>query len=75
MAVRLAVACDVFDGVLFCVVLVPPRDSWMRSETESSQFLRTFLYVPTFTLLSIISLIDIYQQKKGPDIGCQNFFL
>ena len=45
MAVRLAVAGDVFDGVLFYAVLFPM--SWMRSGTELSQFLRIFL--PTLT--------------------------
>ena len=45
MAVHLAVAGDVFVGVLF-MVSFSPRDSWMRSGTELSQFLRIFL--PTF---------------------------
>ena len=41
MAVYLAVAGDVFDGVLFCAILFP-RDSWMCSWTELRQFLRIF---------------------------------
>ena len=43
MAVHLAVAGDVFDGVLLCAVLVSHEMSWMRSGTELSQFLRIFL--------------------------------
>ena len=46
MDVHLAVAGDVFDGVLLCDVLFSHAMSWMRSGTESSQFLRIFL--PTF---------------------------
>ena len=40
MAVHLAVAGDVFDGVLFCAVYEMSR---MRSGTEKSQFLSIFL--------------------------------
>ena len=43
MAVHLAVTGDVFDGVLFCVVLFPVEISWMRSGSEFSRFLRIFL--------------------------------
>ena len=43
MAVNLAVASDVFDGVLFCAVIFPQEMSSVRSETELSQFLRIFL--------------------------------
>ena len=43
MAVHLAVAGDVFNGVLFCAVLFSHEMSWMRSGTELSQFLRIFL--------------------------------
>ena len=43
MAVHLAVAGDVFDGVLFCAVLFPHEMSWMRYGTELSQSLRMFL--------------------------------
>ena len=39
MAFHLTVAGDVFDGVLFCAVLFSHEMSWMRSETELSQFL------------------------------------
>ena len=46
MAVNLAVACDVFGGVLFCAVLFPTRMSWMRAGSELSQFRRIFQ--PTF---------------------------
>ena len=42
MAVHLAVAGDVFDGVTFCAALFP-RDVLMRSGIELSQFLRIFL--------------------------------
>ena len=50
MAVQLAVAGDVFDGVLFCVVLFSHEMSWMRSGAELSQFLRIF--VPTLLYIS-----------------------
>ena len=43
MAVHLAVAGDVFDVVLFCVVFFPREMSLMRSGTEFSQFPRIFL--------------------------------
>ena len=43
MAVHLAVAGDVFGGVIFCAVLFPQEMSWMRSGTELSQFPRIFL--------------------------------
>ena len=43
MAVHLAVAGDVFDGVLFCAVLFPHEIFWMRPGTELSQILRIFL--------------------------------
>ena len=43
MAVRLDVADDVFDGVVFFVGLFSHEMSWMRSEIELSQFLRIFL--------------------------------
>ena len=42
MAVRLAVACDVFDGSYF-VLSFSHEISWIRSGTEMSQFLRIFL--------------------------------
>ena len=45
MAVHLAVAGDVFDGVLFCAVLFSHEMSWMRSGIELSQFLRNFSYL------------------------------
>ena len=45
MAVHLAVAGDVFDGVLFCAVFFHEM-SWTRSGIELSVFLRIFL--PTF---------------------------
>ena len=41
-AVHLPVDGDVVDGFLFYAVLFP-RDSWIRSGTELSQFLRIFL--------------------------------
>ena len=43
MAVHLAVAGDLFYGVLFCAVFFPTRCLGMRSKTELSQFLRIFL--------------------------------
>ena len=43
MAVHLAVAGDVFDGILFCAVIFSHKMSWMRSGTELSHFLRIFL--------------------------------
>ena len=46
IAVHLADAGDVFDGVLFCAVLFSHEMSWMRSGIELSQFLRIFL--PTY---------------------------
>ena len=45
MAVQLAVAGDVFDGVLFCAVLLSHEMSWMRSWNELNQFLR--ISIPT----------------------------
>ena len=44
MAVHLAVAGDVFVGVIFGAVQFPMlKMSWMRSGTELGQFLRGFL--------------------------------
>ena len=40
MAIHLAVAGNIFDGVLFCAVLFPHEMSSMRSRTELSPFLR-----------------------------------
>ena len=37
--------CDAFDRVLVCAVLFYHEMSWMKSETELSQFLRMF---PTY---------------------------
>ena len=52
MAVHLAVAGDVFSGVLFCAVFFFSV-SWMGSGTELIQFLRIF---PTYScILYIIS--------------------
>ena len=42
MAVHLAVAGDVIDGVLFCAVFLSKEMSWMSFGTELSQFLRIF---------------------------------
>ena len=47
MAVHVAVAVNIFDGVLFCAVLFFHEMSWMRYGTALSQFLTLFL--PTFT--------------------------
>ena len=57
MAVHLAVAGDVFGGVLFCAVLFPQEMSWMRSGTELSQFLRIF---PTYSFI----LEELYRPWK-----------
>ena len=43
MAVHLAVAGDVFDGVLFHAVFFSHEMSWIRSGFELSQFMRIFL--------------------------------
>ena len=40
---HLAVAGDVFDGVIYCAVFVSNEMSWMRSVAKLSQFLRIFL--------------------------------
>ena len=45
IAVRLAVAGNVFECVLCCAVLFYHKRSWMRSWTELSQFLRIFLLI------------------------------
>ena len=42
MAVQLAVAGDVFDGVFLCCPFSDEM-SWMRSGTKLSQFLSVFL--------------------------------
>ena len=39
----MAVAGDVFDGVLFRAVLSSQEMCWMRSGTKLSQFLKIFL--------------------------------
>ena len=54
MAVHLVVPGDVFDNVIFCVVLFSYEMSWMRSGTDLSQFLRIFL--PTFALDQYFSI-------------------
>ena len=56
MAVHLAVAGDVFDVCIWCLSVCFPFShdiSWVRSGTELSQFLRTFLliFVPFFFAL------------------------
>ena len=49
MAVHLAVACDVYDGVFLCCRF--SREMlWMGSLTQLSHFLRVFL--PNFGLVS-----------------------
>ena len=66
MAVHLAIASDLFDGVLFCAVLCSHEVSWMRSETELSLFLRIFL--PTFRCgygyLLFFFLLDIKFENR-----------
>ena len=41
---NLAVAGDVFDGVLFCAILFPHEMSLMRSGIELNQFIRIVLH-------------------------------
>ena len=53
MAVHLAVACDVFGGVLFYAVIFPFEMSWMRSGNELSQFLRSF---PTYSSINFLAI-------------------
>ena len=48
IAVHLAVAGDIFDGVFLCCPFSHEM-SWVRSETKLSQFLRVFL--PIFPLI------------------------
>ena len=57
MAVYLAVAGDVSDGVFFCAVLFPHNMSWISSGTELSQFLRIFL--PTLFRALICSVPNL----------------
>ena len=58
MAVHLAVAGDVFDGVFLCCSFSQEM-SWMRSETYLSQFLMVFL--PTLTEVHESLLLLHYQ--------------
>ena len=58
MAVHLAVAGYVFDGVLFCAVLFPHKMSWMRSGNELSLFLRIFL--PTLVHISMYAVMKAF---------------
>ena len=59
MAVYLALAGDVFNGVLFCAVFFSHEMSWMRSGTELSKFLRLFL--PTLDKLLPLVLFLVPQ--------------
>ena len=52
MAVDLAVAGDVFDGVLFRAVLFPHEMSWIRSRTELSQ--SQIIFLPTLVIVKKI---------------------
>ena len=54
LAVHLVGAADVFDGVLFCVVLFPTRYLGMRSKIELSHFLRIFLPTCECTFIAVI---------------------
>ena len=57
MVVHLAVAGDVFDGVLFCTVLFFSHElSWMEFGTELNRFLRIFL--STFFILIKVNKIS-----------------
>ena len=53
VAVRLAVACDVYDGVFLCCPF-SRGVSWVGSRAWLSQFLRVFL--PTLTALASVSI-------------------
>ena len=82
MVVHLAVAGDVFDGVLFCAVLFSQEMSWIRSGTELSQFLRILYEMKEELLLSssfqhwclqwIFWLISFYVMGKAlsGDLNC-----
>ena len=56
LAINLAVAGDVFDGVLFYAVFFSHEMSWTTSGTESSQFLRIVLPAVTFYLGKLFRL-------------------
>ena len=60
MAVHLAVAGDVFDGVFLCCPLFHEM-SWVRSGTKLSQFLRVFL--PTLSLFLAQAAILFNDEK------------
>ena len=65
MAVHLAVACDVFDGVLFLCCPLSHETSWVRSGTELSQFLRLFLPTQLFVILGLLGLFySIFDGKS-----------
>ena len=71
MAVYLAVAGDVSDGVLFRAVLFVQKMSLIRFGTELSQFLRIFLptvvsfpVVETFSLVNGVSLYIAFQYHR-----------
>ena len=65
MAVHLALAGDVFDGVLFCAVFFSHEMSWIRSGIELSQFLRIFLptFASKFERLEFISLTLLLRSR------------
>ena len=58
---NLAVAGDIFDGVLFCAVFFSHEMSLMRSWTEVSQFLRLFLpTLITFVVKLMSKLVNVW---------------
>ena len=56
---NLAIAGDVFDGVLFCAVLYSHEMSLMRSGIELNQFIRIFL-LTIYTLYHTLSKAIFY---------------
>ena len=61
IAVHLAAASDVFDGVFLCCPFSHEM-CWMRSGTELSQFLRVS-YLLWYALVILIVLIVIHNNK------------
>ena len=65
MAFHLDVAGDVFNGVLFCVVLFHEM-SWMRSGTELSQFLKIF-QLTQLIRFCYFYFFGVVLSSKGPN--------
>ena len=79
MAVHLAVAGDVFGGVLFCAVLFSYEMSLMRSGTELCQFLRIFpaysYTVKRFRVRFIFaySRLPVYKQRQNQTTALNDY--